>query len=271
MALNKSLNYSERRDFIKLLNTGGYVLDFSSSSFDAFTHEIVGIGLQEEYGLSKGKSLEAYLEKGPRSGALRLLEALLDEWSHTRSSHATTEEEELAGRCREQLASLRAGTLFESEHEHLELQGFTSEYLDAQRELLRQSVQDNPTTAIGIAKELVESCCATILQSRGVPFAKEDDLPKLLDKTTRSLGINPRGVPDEAPEPKIVKTLLGSLASAARSLAELRNAYGTGHGRPLSYSGLSQRHARLAAGTSLTLVQYLWDTHLERPHLYDAT
>ena len=265
MTPRKSLTFSERRDFMALLNNGGYVLDFSSADFDAFTHEIVGVALIEKYQLSKGKSLEAYLEQGPRSDAIRLLEALLDEWDRTRSVNASEDEASLAVRCRERLASMRAGTPFAEEHEHLESQSFTSEYLDAQRKLLQQSIDDNPTAAIGTAKDLVESCCVTILESRSVAFSKDDDLPKLVDKTTIALGINPRGVPNEAPEARIVKTLLGSLANAARSLAELRNAYGTGHGRPKSYNGLTQRHARLAAGTSLTLVQYLWDTHLERP------
>lgn len=208
MAPGKSLTFSERRDFMALLNNSGYVLDFSSSDFDAFTHEIVGVTLTEKYGLSKGKSLEAYLEQGPRSEAIRLLEALLDEWNRARSANASQDETNFAVRCRERLTSMRAGTPFAEEHEHLESQGFTSEYLHVQRKLLQQTIEDNPTAAIGTAKELVESCCVTILDNRSVAFSKDDSLPKLVDKTTIALGINPRGVPNEAPEARIVKTLL---------------------------------------------------------------
>lgn len=45
-----------------LFNRGGYVLDFSNNSFDTFTFLSVGIAIQETYGLSKGKSLRAFLD-----------------------------------------------------------------------------------------------------------------------------------------------------------------------------------------------------------------
>ncbi|MHB8290209.1 MAG: abortive infection family protein [Acidimicrobiales bacterium] len=35
--------------------------------------------------------------------------------------------------------------------------------------------------------------------------------------------------------------------------AELRNSYGTGHGKPLGRSGLGPRYARLAVGTASRL------------------
>jgi hypothetical protein len=129
--------------------------------------------------------------------------------------------------------------------------------------LLWEKAKTHPTGTIGIAKELIESCCKTILEANDVQYSKNDDLPKLLDKTQSALTINPRDMKDVA-DHKSVKALLGSLASVARHLAELRNSYGIGHGKSASYTGLSERHANLAAGASLTLVDYLWATHLER-------
>lgn len=37
--------------------------------------------------------------------------------------------------------------------------------------------------------------------------------------------------------------------------------YGSGHGKPASYKGLEERHAKLAVGSSITLVEFLWCTH----------
>ncbi|WP_204881520.1 abortive infection family protein [Pseudoglutamicibacter cumminsii] len=76
--------------------------------------------------------------------------------------------------------------------------------------------------------------------------------------------INPREVSDLVPDHEAVRVLLGTLTSMARNLAELRNSSGTGHGKTISYVGLTERHANLAAGASLALVDYLWATHLER-------
>lgn len=57
----------------KLFNRGGYVLDFSTADFDAFTMNSTGIPLCEHYGLSKGKSMLAYLEEAEPVDATRLL------------------------------------------------------------------------------------------------------------------------------------------------------------------------------------------------------
>lgn len=37
-------------------NAGGYVLDFTNSTFDTFTSQSIGIAIQQKYGLSKGAS-----------------------------------------------------------------------------------------------------------------------------------------------------------------------------------------------------------------------
>lgn len=141
--------------------------------------------------------------------------------------------------------------------------GFTSEYLSQQLQILTSNITTNPTLVIGTAKELIESCCNTILEQHGEELNRNDDLPKLVKRATELLHLNPSQVPETAPAARTLKSLLGSLATAAKSLAELGNHYGTGHGKTASYIGLDEREARLAAGTSLALVQYLWDTHKE--------
>jgi len=50
-----------------------------------------------------------------------------------------------------------------------------------------------------------------------------------------------------------------------QSLAELRNAYGTGHGKGLGQTQLAPRHAALAVNASVTLATFLFQTHEDRP------
>lgn len=264
MADKDPLKFSEYRDFIKLLNEKGYVLDFSNRGFGEFTREVVGIDLLEEYRLSKGASLEAFIKEQSRELSIRLLRALMEEWDRTRRSTADTETLKLADACKQKLDELELIPTDNGVGERLKAAGFTSEYLDEQRKLLWEKVSSHPTSAIGTAKDLIESCCKTILEQRRIEYSNAEDLPKLVDKTQSALAVNPREIDMKLPDAKIVKSLLGSLAQIARSLAELRNSYGTGHGKPASYKGLSERHARLAAGSTLTLVEYLWTTHLEK-------
>ena len=51
----------------------------------------------------------------------------------------------------------------------------------------------------------------------------------------------------------------------AARMAELRNKFGTGHGKHPRSQALQPRHARLAVGASATLVTFLYDTHIARP------
>ena len=47
-----------------------------------------------------------------------------------------------------------------------------------------------PINAIGTAKEFVESICKTILDERGEPYTKTDDLPTLVRKTQTAARLN---------------------------------------------------------------------------------
>ena len=123
------------------------------------------------------------------------------------------------------------------------------------------AVDKNPTDAIGKAKELIESCCKTILDNLGVAYQHNTDLSHLIDATVSQLKLAPKNIPDTAKEATTIKALLGNLRAIASNMATLRNAYGSGHGKTSSYTGLEPRHAKLAVGSSITLVNFLWDTY----------
>ena len=65
-----SLDNLERGAFLALFNRSGFVLDFTTNSFDVFTLEHVGVGLCSKYNLSKGKSLNAFLNDNSYSNEL---------------------------------------------------------------------------------------------------------------------------------------------------------------------------------------------------------
>ena len=141
---------------------------------------------------------------------------------------------------------------------------FNAEYLSDQVRRLEQAVESDPTHAIGAAKELVETCCYTILSERGKPALDKPDLNPLVRRTLEELKLVPDGTSNEQKGARSIKSLLGNLATISQSLAELRNLYGTGHGKDGRTKGLSARHARLAVGTATTLAVFMFDTHKER-------
>jgi hypothetical protein len=118
--------------------------------------------------------------------------------------------------------------------------------------------------AIGTAKELVESCCKTILAERQALPGGKPELPQLIKETFKELKLLPADIPESAKGSDTIKRMLSNLGTVVTGLAEMRNLYGSGHGRDGKARGLVPRHARLAAGAASSLALFLFETHQER-------
>lgn len=138
-------------------------------------------------------------------------------------------------------------------------EAFSSEYMFAQIDQMQKSVESNPGDAIGKAKELVESCCKTILEESNMTIEDNWEIPRLIKETISTLDLLPARVQNSIVADS-VKKLLGNLSQIPFQLATIRNKMGTGHGKANSFTGLEPRHARLAVGAALTLCWFLWES-----------
>ena len=268
------MNNTEKGLFLKLFNRGGYVLDFSTADFDTFTMESVGVALCSHYGLSKGKSLNAFINESTDDKSNKLLLDLLNYYE----LHYPNFEKERDGindpysygtpndvygkyyaKCKEIAQRINSNQFSAFAAKSVE-EAFSSEYINKQMTIMLDNQSTNPTEAIGKAKELIESCCKTILEKEGVCVNSKWDVGNLVDETMKLLEITPKHIPDTAKEANAIKAILGSLKGIASQIAIIRNAYGSGHGKSASYKGLQERHAKLAIGSSVTLVNFLWDS-----------
>ena len=268
------MNSNEKGIFLKLFNRGGYVLDFSTANFDSFTMASVGVELCSYYGMSKGKSLNAFVNDTSDDLADKLLLDLLKyyetqypnfekERDGVNDSYSYGISNEVYGKyyaqCKE-IAQRINTNQFSSFATKSMKDAFSSEYIDQQTRIMLENQKTNPTESIGKAKELIESCCETILEKSGITPDDDWKLNQLVDETMKLLEITPKHIPDTAKESKAIKGILGSLKGIASQIAIVRNAYGSGHGKSASYQGLQERHAKLAIGSSVTLVNFLWDS-----------
>lgn len=137
---------------------------------------------------------------------------------------------------------------------------FNADYLIRQVNRIETAISSDPDLAIGTSKELIETCCKTILQECDVTFDENWEITKLVKITFKQLKLTPDDIPDSAKASETIRRLLSNLASVAQGLAELRNFYGTGHGKSAKTKGLSSRHAKLAAGAATTLAIFLFET-----------
>jgi hypothetical protein len=195
------LTHIEKGAFLRLFNNGGCVLDFSTNDFDNFTfYYCIGVALCQHYGFSKGKSLTAYVNEAKESDVIKLFTDLLTHFE-THCYFRCERDESVANlyaRCRTIIDRISNNSVPLADSAKAVAQKFSSDYLSAQIKLMLEMTTQNPTEAIGKAKEF---------------------------------------------------------------MATIRNAYGSGHGKSANYKGLEERHAKLAVGSSITLVQFLWDSH----------
>jgi hypothetical protein len=144
-------------------------------------------------------------------------------------------------------------------------------WMQKEIERVENAVDRDPALAIGTAKELVESCCKTVLTKRGVTYAPGVDLPTLTKLVAKELGLVPEGITEAAKGAETIKLILRNLAALTQYLAELRSLYGSGHGRDGRHRGLQPRHARLAVGAAVAFIDFVTETFRERQFKEEAT
>ncbi|HUI22450.1 MAG TPA: abortive infection family protein [Methylocella sp.] len=129
---------------------------------------------------------------------------------------------------------------------------------------IEAAIERDPSLAVGTAKELVETCCKTILGKLAVDIPKGTDLPKLVKMLAKELKLVPDAISEKAKGAESIKVILSNLSTLTERLAELRGLYGSGHGRDGKYRGLEPRHARLAVGAAVTFVDFVTETYHQR-------
>lgn len=120
-----------------------------------------------------------------------------------------------------------------------------SEYVNKKINLMNGAVNTNTDLAIGTAKELLETVCKSILKKYSIIVDPDWSLGRLLKETIIVLDFKPKLAvkPEEAE--KSIKQILGGMSAIVNGIAELRNAYGSGHGKEFDFVGLEPKYARL--------------------------
>lgn len=259
-----SLSMREKRVLEEFFGMGsGYVLNFSDRTFGEFVHEAVDIEIHSDeysiHGSSKAKKLRAFWEVESDYLVGRLLNALID-YAQETARETTEEAKRLAERSRAIASRLLAGGPSLDDLKQ-KAKSLDANHLAEQIRRMEDSVETDPSLAIGTAKELIETCCKTILSERGQEISGTPDIPTLTKATLKELNLVPEGVPNAARGADVIKRLLSNLSTIGHGLAELRGLYGTGHGQHGSTSGLTTRHAKLAVGAASTLAVFLFETH----------
>lgn len=120
----------------------------------------------------------------------------------------------------------------------------------------------NPAESISKAKELIETCCKTILDEKSIEYSKELKVHQLAKLTIETLMPNDFNELSDSTK-QALKMILVSLSTITHGTAQLRNEIGTGHGKSAKFSQVNPKFARLASGAAETFVSFIKVTYDE--------
>ena len=123
-----------------------------------------------------------------------------------------------------------------------------SAYVNSKINTMTDAIHKDTDLAIGTAKELLETTCKSILKQKGETINPDWTLPQLLKATTNCLDFSPKEANDPEKAEKAIKQILGGVSSIVHGVSELRNGYGTGHGKDADFKGLEIKYAQLLVG-----------------------
>jgi len=134
------------------------------------------------------------------------------------------------------------------------------DYVKDKISLMESAIESNTGLAIGTAKELIETTAKSILKSKGIQIGSSWDLTKLISKTNEVIDIIDKNIGEHKEAEKSLKKVIGGLSASIQGLAELRNNYGSGHGKEATFKELEKRHAKLLVGIVSDIVIFYLDT-----------
>jgi len=126
---------------------------------------------------------------------------------------------------------------------------------------IEANVETHPQIGLGLARELLQSCCNAVERERGDPIDHAASLPQRAKKLIDRVVLGFDGHPGQQAIRVHLTALAGSLNGAVRALSELSNVPGLRHGGDPQWAGATRRHAVLLAGAVDTLSAFLFDCH----------
>ena len=129
----------------------------------------------------------------------------------------------------------------------------TQEYVNKQVRLMNNSLENNPHLALGISKELIETCCKHILNKAAIEINKDWDIAKLVKETNKQIDLIPFQVENIELAKSSITKILSGFSNIVHGITELRNSYGTGHGHLPEFKTLDIIYVKLAVSASSEL------------------
>lgn len=260
------LTQSDINVFFNLIFRDGSILDFSSEAFEDFTFQHVGERLSIVYNCKDQKSCHQFLMMGSEEKVINFMVAIFNYYVNNGKYFAETEK---GGRffndyqkCKKVIEKIGYSSLVKRTHLKKIDKSFSSQYVTETINTMLEMEDKKPAESISKAKELIETCCKTILERESVEYDKDTKVHQLAKKTIEILSQNESDTISDSVK-QATKMILGALGTISHGTAQLRNEIGAGHGKSAGFSKVNPKYAKLASGAAETFVGFIWATYEE--------
>ncbi|MNS75036.1 hypothetical protein D3C72_1085330 [compost metagenome] len=145
-----------------------------------------------------------------------------------------------------------------------------TDYVNGKINTMNDAIDKDTDLAIGTAKELIETTCKSILQQKGETINSGWTLPQLLKATTGKLDFKSKEADDPQKADTSIRQILNGIGTIVQGVGELRNSYGTGHGKDANFKGLEIKYAKLLVGIVSEVVIFYLATNGETAELIET-
>lgn len=120
------------------------------------------------------------------------------------------------------------------------------------------SIKTNTDLALGSAKELLEIVCKSILSEKKISYTDDMTLSKLFKETINSVGIlESSSASNKEQADRSIRQILSGLNSVIQGVSELRNGYGSGHGKEASFKRLEPQYVEFVVSIVSNIVVFI--------------
>ena len=239
--------------FLKLFNRRGFVLDFSTNSFDDFTQSSIGVALCKKYGLSKGASLSEFCKETEYDKIEKLLYDLLEYYE----IHYKYKKDEESNRgLFEKCLAIRDYNQNNTQIMSIEVPAITCVNVEYISNIAKRAIEDIETgkldSAITKARTLLEEVFCNVIEVKNQVPSTSGSINELYKQVKTLYNMHQNQDNDRR-----INNLLSGFEKIISSISEMRNHVSDSHGVGSKRLSIKEHHARLYVNSAITMAEFI--------------
>lgn len=241
----------EKAFCLRFFNTSGYVFDFSNSSFDDFTEDVVGEPIKAKYGYSKGASLEQFVHDSDDNVNLKLFNALLNYYElNCLENEKDGERIQKFHKCKSIVekynnpsVEISIPSIKESPNKYI---------LDLSKQALKCIDDSDFYSAVTKSRTMIEEALCLAIEKQGIEPLEKGDVVQLYAQFKPLYNMHSDKTMD-----KRINNLLSGINKIIESISDMRNKNSDSHGIGSKRIIIKKHHALLFVNSAMTITNFI--------------